>query len=236
MARAPSSSRTTPTACSARYRGRPLGSFGRFATLSFHETKNFICGEGGALVVNDAADVDRAHVVLDKGTNRRAFLHGQVDKYSWQDVGSSFGLGDVLAAFLYGQLERRDAILDKRRAVFDRYQAAAGAARPTSYGSGCRSCRATASRRTTCSTCCSRTRRRATGSSHRCVRRRRARDVPLRPAAQLAGRPALRGASRPTCPVTDDISGRLLRLPFYTSLTAADMDRVVAAFTTAIRT
>src|SRR5262245_47022188 len=104
------------------FRGRPLGSFGRFATLSFHETKNFICGEGGALVVNDAADVDRAHVVLDKGTNRRAFMHGLVDKYSWVDVGSSFGLGEVLAAFLFGQLERRDDILAKRRAAFDRYQ------------------------------------------------------------------------------------------------------------------
>ena len=105
-----------------RYRGEPLGSFGRFATLSFHETKNFICGEGGALVVNRADDVDRAHVVYHKGTNRQAFLHGQVDKYSWQDTGSSFGLSDVLAAFLRGQLERRESILAKRRTVFERYQ------------------------------------------------------------------------------------------------------------------
>ena len=89
-----------------RQDGRPLGSFGRFASLSFHETKNFICGEGGALLVNRADDVDRANVVYHKGTNRTAFLHGQVDKYSWQDVGSSFGLSDVLAAFLYGQLLR----------------------------------------------------------------------------------------------------------------------------------
>jgi dTDP-4-amino-4,6-dideoxygalactose transaminase len=90
-----------------QYREQPLGTFGRFATLSFHETKNFTCGEGGALLVNDEADADRAHVVYHKGTNRRAFLHGDVDKYTWQDVGSSFGLSDVLAAFLFAQLEQR---------------------------------------------------------------------------------------------------------------------------------
>jgi len=104
------------------YRGRPLGSLGRFAALSFHETKNFICGEGGALIVNDDRDTDRAHVLYDKGTNRRAFMLGDVDKYSWHDLGSSFGLSEVLAAFLYGQLEQRDVILDKRRAVTTTYQ------------------------------------------------------------------------------------------------------------------
>ncbi len=98
-----------------RYRDRPLGSFGRFATLSFHETKNFICGEGGALLLNRAEDAERAHVLYHKGTNRTAFLHGLVDKYSWQDTGSSFGLSDVLAAYLYGQLEERTSILARRR-------------------------------------------------------------------------------------------------------------------------
>ena len=83
-----------------RYRGRPLGSFGRFSTLSFHETKNFICGEGGALVVNREADVRRANVLYHKGTNRREFLLGEVDKYTWQDTGSSFGLADVLPRVL----------------------------------------------------------------------------------------------------------------------------------------
>src|SRR5581483_597461 len=90
------------------YRDRPLGSFGRCSTLSFHETKNFICGEGGALVLNDPADVDRAHVLLDKGTNRRNFMLGQTDKYTWIDTGSSFGMSDMLAAFLLGQLEVRE--------------------------------------------------------------------------------------------------------------------------------
>ena len=93
-----------------RWNGQPLGSLGRFATLSFHETKNIVCGEGGALVLNDPGDVDRARVLYDKGTNRRAFFLGQVDKYSWKDTGSSFGLADILAAYLTAQLEqaRRD--------------------------------------------------------------------------------------------------------------------------------
>jgi dTDP-4-amino-4,6-dideoxygalactose transaminase len=105
----------------ASHRGRPLGSFGRFSTLSFHETKNFICGEGGALIVNKSEDVDRARILYDKGTDRQAFFKGEVDKYTWRDTGSSFGLSDVLAAYLFGQLERRDEILTKRRRVFLRY-------------------------------------------------------------------------------------------------------------------
>jgi dTDP-4-amino-4,6-dideoxygalactose transaminase len=104
-----------------RYRDRPLGSFGRFSTLSFHETKNFTCGEGGALIVNEPEDVERAHVIYDKGTNRRQFMLRQVDKYSWQDVGSSFGMSDLLAAFLLAQLEERETTLAARKAIIDRY-------------------------------------------------------------------------------------------------------------------
>ena len=79
--------------------GSPLGSFGRFSTLSFHETKNFSCGEGGALVINETQDVARAHTLYDKGTNRAAFLDGKVDRYTWIEQGSSFGMSDLLAAF-----------------------------------------------------------------------------------------------------------------------------------------
>src|SRR5690606_36282082 len=96
-------------------------SLGRFATFSFHDTKNFVCGEGGALVVNDPADVQRSWVVYDKGTDRQAFLRGMVDKYSWRDIGSSFGMSDALAAYLYGQLEQREQIQGKRREVYKRY-------------------------------------------------------------------------------------------------------------------
>ena len=107
-----------------RYRGRPLGSFGALATLSFHETKNFTCGEGGALLVNDAAFIERAEILRDKGTNRRNFLRGAVDKYTWVDLGSSFLLSDLLAAFLFAQLEARQEILAKRRRLWDAYRSA----------------------------------------------------------------------------------------------------------------
>ena len=106
-----------------RYGGRSLGTFGRFGTLSFHETKNFVCGEGGALIVNHPEDVDRAYIAYEKGTNRRAFFKGDVDKYTWKDTGSSFGLSDILAAYLLAQLEQRERILAKRRTVFERYDA-----------------------------------------------------------------------------------------------------------------
>ena len=93
-----------------RYRGRPLGSFGATSTLSFHETKNLTCGEGGALVINDPALVERAEILREKGTNRSRFFRGQVDKYTWVDVGSSYLPSDILAAYLLAQLEARDAI------------------------------------------------------------------------------------------------------------------------------
>jgi dTDP-4-amino-4,6-dideoxygalactose transaminase len=105
-----------------RFDGRPLGGFGRMSAVSFHETKSFTCGEGGALVLNDPADVERANILYEKGTDRRAFEDGRVDKYTWRDTGSSFGMSDILAAYLLGQLEARDAILAKRRAVVERYQ------------------------------------------------------------------------------------------------------------------
>ncbi|MBX3314986.1 MAG: dTDP-4-amino-4,6-dideoxygalactose transaminase [Actinobacteria bacterium] len=210
------------------YRGTPLGSRGRFSTLSFHETKNFICGEGGALLVNDPADVDRAHVVYQKGTDRTAFLLGQVDKYSWQDTGSSFGLSDVLAAYLTAQLERRDWILDRRRHVFDRYLERLGDRAeelgyqlpvvPDDRGP-------------------------AYHMFHVLLPDRARRDhvleqmhvqgvnstfhyVPLH-SSPHGRRVAARSVE---CPVTDDVSGRLLRLPFFNDLTDDDLDRAVDAF------
>lgn len=107
----------------ASYRGRPLGSFGSYAALSFHETKNIQCGEGGALLVNDPAGVDRAEIVHEKGTNRRAFFRGHVDKYTWVDVGSSYLLSDVAAAFLWAQLEDAREIVELRRRIWRAYHA-----------------------------------------------------------------------------------------------------------------
>jgi dTDP-4-amino-4,6-dideoxygalactose transaminase len=104
-----------------RYQGRPLGSFGAMATQSFHETKNFTCGEGGALLINDPALIERAEIIREKGTNRSRFFRGMVDKYTWVDIGSSYLPSDVLAAYLYAQFEARDQIQAKRQRIWQRY-------------------------------------------------------------------------------------------------------------------
>jgi dTDP-4-amino-4,6-dideoxygalactose transaminase len=103
------------------WRGRPLGSIGHLSTFSFHETKNVHCGEGGALAINDPTLIDRAEVVQEKGTDRSRFFRGEVDKYTWQDLGSSYLLSEVGAAFLWAQLERLDEITAGRRRTWDRY-------------------------------------------------------------------------------------------------------------------
>ena len=103
------------------YKSKPLGSFGILATQSFHETKNITCGEGGALLINDERLVERAEILREKGTDRTKFLRGQVDKYTWVDVGSSWVMSDMLAAILCGQLERADAINAQRIAIYNRY-------------------------------------------------------------------------------------------------------------------
>lgn len=108
----------------ATYRGRPLGGFGALATQSFHETKNVQCGEGGALIVNDERFAARAEIIREKGTNRSAFFRGQVDKYTWVDVGSSWLPSELLAAVLFAQLESHAAIQEKRHGVWRRYHEA----------------------------------------------------------------------------------------------------------------
>ena len=105
----------------AKYKGRSLGTFGSLATQSFHETKNITCGEGGALIINDPTLVERAEILREKGTDRSKFLRGQVDKYTWVDIGSSWVMSDLLAAILYGQLHRADTINRQRVAIWDRY-------------------------------------------------------------------------------------------------------------------
>lgn len=105
------------------YRGKPLGSSAPISTLSFHETKNVTCGEGGALLINDARLIERAEIIREKGTNRSRFFRGQVDKYTWVDVGSSYLPSDLLAAFLLAQLESREAIQSRRHAIWRCYQA-----------------------------------------------------------------------------------------------------------------
>ena len=106
------------------YRSRPLGSIGHLGCLSFHETKNIISGEGGALLVNDPALVERAEIIREKGTNRSQFFRGQVDKYSWVDVGSSYLPGEIIAAFLWAQMEEAEKITSRRLALWGTYHQA----------------------------------------------------------------------------------------------------------------
>src|SRR5438309_355743 len=108
----------------ASYRGRALGAIGDLGTLSFHESKNVHCGEGGALLVNDPELADRADIIQEKGTNRQQFFRGQVDKYSWIDVGSSYLPSEIAAAFLWAQLEDAAKITARRRAIWDTYHGA----------------------------------------------------------------------------------------------------------------
>jgi dTDP-4-amino-4,6-dideoxygalactose transaminase len=211
-----------------RWRGEPLGSLGRFATLSFHETKNFVCGEGGALVLNDAEDVDRARVLYDKGTNRHAFMLGQVDKYTWKDTGSSFGLSDVLAAYLLGQLEQRESIQARRGRLHRLYEAALA---PHGEELGFEVMRVPEDRQPAHHMY-------YVLLSHR-DRRNDVLELMRKAGVQatfhyqpLHTSEAGRSFSvRPTeCPVSQDISDRLLRMPFFNTLSDPDVDRVVAAF------
>lgn len=106
------------------YKGRALGTIGHMGAYSFHETKNIIAGEGGALLVNDPALAERAEIIREKGTNRSQFFRGQVDKYTWVDIGSSYLPGEVIAAFLWAQMEEADTITARRLALWDGYHAA----------------------------------------------------------------------------------------------------------------
>ncbi len=103
------------------YKSRPLGSIGCLSTFSFHETKNIISGEGGLLVINDRKYIQRAEIIREKGTNRSSFFRGEVDKYGWVDIGSSFLPSDIIAAYLYAQLEQLDAIQRRRLEIWHRY-------------------------------------------------------------------------------------------------------------------
>jgi len=214
------------------YRGSPLGSFGRFSTLSFHETKNITCGEGGALLINDPADIERAHILYHKGTNRRSFMLGEVDKYSWQDVGSSFGLSDVLAAILLGQLEQREPIMRGRQELFDRYLSLLephagrlGFALPVvphDRAQAYHMLYTLLPDQPTRDRVLAELRSQGVGATFH--------YVPLHSSA--GGR---KFAKRQTeCPVTEDVAGRLLRLPFHLSLSPDDAERITTALINAL--
>jgi dTDP-4-amino-4,6-dideoxygalactose transaminase len=213
----------------ARYKGQPTGTFGCMGTQSFHETKNITCGEGGALVINDPRLVERAVIIREKGTNRSRFLRGQVDKYTWVDIGSSYLPSDLLAAFLLAQLEGRREIQKKRRAVWEFYnQNLQGWAQESGVGMPVIPPECEQSYHMFYLILNSLEERQAL------ISHLKAQGilsvfhyVPL----NLSDMGRKFGAMPGDCPVTEDISQRLLRLPFYTDLTETDQELVVSAVT-----
>ncbi len=210
-----------------KYKGQNLGTFGALATQSFHETKNFTCGEGGALIINDPSFIERAEVVREKGTNRSRFFRGQVDKYTWVDLGSSYLPSDILAAYLFAQLEAREEIQARRIRIWHTYEetlgdwAAANGVRMPIVPDHCEH------------------------PSHMfylllpSLEHRQGLIDHLKAHSILSvfhylplhlsemGRKF--GGRTGECPVTEDVSDRLVRLPFFNDLSETDQDRVCAA-------
>ncbi|HLO47184.1 MAG TPA: dTDP-4-amino-4,6-dideoxygalactose transaminase [Kamptonema sp.] len=210
-----------------KYKGKYLGTFGCLATQSFHETKNFNCGEGGALLINDPQYIERAEVIREKGTNRSRFYRGQVDKYTWVDVGSSYLPSDMLAAYLYAQLEVQEQIQAKRQQIWEYYHkhlqdwAEKHGIRFPIVPDHCEQ------------------------AYHMfyllmpSLEKRQALIAHLKAQniisafhylpLHLSDMGRKFGGKEGDCPVTEDVSDRLLRLPFYNDLTETDLARVVAA-------
>jgi dTDP-4-amino-4,6-dideoxygalactose transaminase len=219
----------------ARYKGKPTGTFGCLGTQSFHETKNITCGEGGALVINDPRLVDRAMVIREKGTNRSRFLRGQVDKYTWVDVGSSYLPSDLLAAFLLAQLEARVEIQRKRRRVWEYYrQHLQGWSQSNGIGIPFIPPECEQSYHMFYLVLNSLEERQAL-ISH--LKAQGILSVFHYAPLHLSEMGRKFGGMPGDCPRTEDISERLLRLPFYTDLAENDQERVVSAVSrfTAVR-
>ncbi|MEE3329662.1 MAG: dTDP-4-amino-4,6-dideoxygalactose transaminase, partial [Myxococcota bacterium] len=209
----------------ADYKGKSLGTIGHLGTFSFHETKNLIAGEGGALLINDREFAERAEIVREKGTNRSKFFRGQVDKYTWVDIGSSYLASELVAAFLFAQLEESERIGDTRRAIFQYYEAGLrplqdrGLLRMPITPENCKH------------------------NGHMfylLLESETARDALIDHLAQrniqavfhyvpLHSSPMGRevGATSEDLPVTDSTAGRLVRLPCYFKLKRHEQDRVI---------
>lgn len=209
----------------ASYEGRGLGSIGQLGCFSFHETKNFACGEGGALCVNDPALVERAEIIREKGTNRSRFLRGQVDKYTWVDIGGSHLPSELAMAFLYGQLEQMDEIQRIRRRIYDRYLAMlrpfadAGVLQlpviPENCDSNYHMFRIMTNTVEARDHLLSHLRSNGIGATFHYV------PLHTSPMGQKFGYTA------GDLPVTEELHARLIRLPLYCDMTVADQDRVV---------
>jgi len=215
-----------------RYKGRALGTLGDMGALSFHETKNVTCGEGGALILNNASRVERAEIIREKGTNRSRFFRGQVDKYTWVDVGSSYLPAEILAAFLFAQLEARERIQARRQVLWERYYREL---EPWSCDHGIRLPVVPAH--------CEQPFHlfyllmRTLAERQALIHYLNARGIsavfhyqPLHVSAmgrRFGGKPG-------DCPVTEDVSDRLVRLPLSAGLTDDEQRRVIAAVRSAV--
>jgi len=208
-----------------KYKGRHLGTFGAMATQSFHETKNFNCGEGGALLINDPVYAERAEILREKGTNRSRFFRGQVDKYTWVDIGSSFLPSDMLAAYLFAQFETSGEIQRKRKRIWTHYQhhltgwAAVNGVRMPVIPEHCEQAYHMFYLLMP-----------SLDDRQDLIAHLKARGItspfhylPL----HLSDKGREFGGKAGDCPVTEDVSDRLVRLPFYNDLTDEDLARVV---------
>lgn len=212
----------------ATYKERYLGTIGQLGTYSFHETKNFISGEGGALVINDERFHERAEIIREKGTNRSKFFRGEVDKYTWVDIGSSFLPSEIIAAFLYAQLEEADTITRKRNEIFRYYSEQFALL-----------CERGFVRMPTCPEECRHNAHlfyllvnTALGDRDRLIAHLKSKDInavfhyiPLHTSPMGLAM----GYKAGDLPVTEDLSERLVRLPCYYELTREDQDRVIDA-------
>lgn len=220
-------------AVGSTYKGKPCGTFGDFGCFSFHETKNYVMGEGGGIILNDPSYIDRADILREKGTNRRQVLKGMVDKYTWHDIGSSFLPSDMLAALLYAQMERFDEIMEKRMAVWNTYHEQLSDLEAGEY---LRKARIPEN---------------VTHNAHMyniilptdeirtdLIAKLKEQGiyayicyVPLHSAPyglQLGYKPE-------ACPVTEDYGARVLRLPLYADMTVSDAEQVVEAISKSLR-
>ena len=208
-----------------RYKDRPLGSFGAMSTLSFHETKNVTCGEGGALLINDERYAERAEIIREKGTNRSRFFRGQIDRYTWVDVGSSYLPSDMLAAYLLAQLESRDEIQSRRRQIWSGYAsslASGMAARHVRLPIVPEACEHPAHLFYLLTSSLAARTALIDG-----MRARQALVVFHYQPLHLSHMGRLLGGQPGQCPVTEDVADRLVRLPCYFQLRDDEQARVV---------
>lgn len=211
------------------YKDKPLGTIGEMGTQSFHETKNITCGEGGAIVLNDPALIERAEIIREKGTNRSKFFRGMIDKYTWVDIGSSYLPSDILAAFLYAQLEAREDIQRKRRQIWEYYD---NNLRPIASSKGIQlphipdHCQQAYHMYYLLLP--------DLDSRQRLIKHLKENGIlsvfhylPL----HLSDMGIKFGGKKGDCPVTESVSDRLLRLPFYNTLTTGQQDQVINTIT-----